>query len=54
MIIVDAINLVSLASAIQYLETHNGSNQHLVFIGDDNQFNRVDKRLLAKAVAQAQ
>ena len=54
MLLVDASNLDSMASAIQYLETLNGSIEHLVFIGDDNQFNRVDKRLLAKAVAQAQ
>lgn len=30
-----------------------GSIEHLVFIGDDNQFNRVDKRLLTKAAALA-
>lgn len=54
MLLVDASNLNSMASAIQYLETLNGSIEHLVFIGDDNQFNRVDKRLLMKAAALAQ
>lgn len=54
MLLVDANNLDSVASAIQYLETLNGSIEHLVFIGDENQFNRVDKRLLMKAAALAQ
>ena len=54
MLLVDASNLDSVASAIQYLEALNGSIERLVFIGDDNQFNRVDKRLLMKAAALAQ
>ena len=54
MLLVDANNLDSVASAIQYLETLDGNIEHLVFIGDDNQFNRVDKRLLMKAAALAQ
>ena len=53
MLLVDSNNLDSVACAIQYLKGLNGSVSHLVFVGDDNQFNRIDKRLLIKAVQQA-
>lgn len=53
MLLVDSNNLDSVASAIRYFKTFDGSIDHLVFIGDDNQFNRIDKRLLIKAVTQA-
>ena len=53
MLLVDSNNLDSVACAIQYLKGLNGSVGHLVFVGDDNQFNRIDKRLLIKAVQQA-
>lgn len=52
MLLVDSNNLDSVACAIQYLKGLNGSVSRLVFVGDDNQFNRIDKRLLIKAVQQ--
>lgn len=53
MLLVDSTNLDSMAFAIQYLKELNGDINRLVFVGDDNQFNRIDKRLLIKAVQQA-
>lgn len=53
MLLVDSTNLDSMAFAIQYLKEFNGNINRLVFVGDDNQFNRIDKRLLIKAVQQA-
>lgn len=53
MLLVDSTNLDSMAFAIQYLKELNGNINRLVFVGDDNQFNRIDKRLLIKAVQQA-
>ena len=53
MLLVDSTNLDSMAFAIQYLNELNGNINRLVFVGDDNQFNRIDKRLLIKAVQQA-
>lgn len=53
MLLVDSTNLDSMAFAIQYLKEFNGNINRLVFVGDDNQFNRIDKRLLVKAVQQA-
>ena len=52
MLLVDSTNLDSMAFAIQYLKEFNGNINRLVFVGDDNQFNRIDKRLLIKAVQQ--
>ena len=53
MLLVDSTNLDSMAFAIQYLKEFNGNINRVVFVGDDNQFNRIDKRLLIKAVQQA-
>lgn len=53
MLLVDSTNLDSMAFAIQYLKEFNGNINRLVFVGDDNQFNRIDKRLLIKAIQQA-
>ena len=53
MLLVDSTNLDSMAFAIQCLKELNGNINRLVFVGDDNQFNRIDKRLLIKAVQQA-
>ncbi len=52
MLLVDSTNLDSMAFAIQYLKELNGDINRLVFVGDDNQFNRIDKRLLIKAAMQ--